>query len=52
VMTKMDKKCSTGQSCIRKEVTSYKIGTLVISINSILIQVFKLAVRLPDERIF
>ena len=29
VMTKMAKKCSTGQSCIRKEVTSYKIGTLV-----------------------
>ena len=28
VMTKMAKKCSTGQSCIRKEVTSYKIGTL------------------------
>ena len=29
VMTKMAKNCSTGQSCIRKEVTSYKIGTLV-----------------------
>jgi hypothetical protein len=31
VMTKMVKKCSTGQSCIRKEVTSYKIHTLVHS---------------------
>jgi hypothetical protein len=28
VMKKMVKKCSTGQSCIRKEVTSYKIHTL------------------------
>jgi hypothetical protein len=28
VMTQMAKKCSTGQNCIRKEVTSYKIGTL------------------------
>ena len=27
-MTKMVKKCSTGQSCIPKEVTSYKIHTL------------------------
>jgi hypothetical protein len=29
VMKKMVKKFSTGQSCIRKEVTSYKIHTLV-----------------------
>jgi hypothetical protein len=28
VMSKMVKKCSTGQSCIQKEVTSYKIHTL------------------------
>jgi hypothetical protein len=28
VMTKMAKKCSTDQSCIRKEVTSYKIHNL------------------------
>jgi hypothetical protein len=31
VMTKMVKKCSTCQSCIRKEVTSYKIHTLAPS---------------------
>ena len=30
MMMKMAKKCSTDQSCIRKEVTSYKIHTLVI----------------------
>jgi hypothetical protein len=30
-MTKMAKKCSTDQSCIRKEVTSYKIHTLVVT---------------------
>jgi hypothetical protein len=29
-MTKMVKKCSIGQSCIQKVVTSYKIHTLVI----------------------
>jgi hypothetical protein len=28
VMTKMVNKCSTGQSCIGKEVISYKIHTL------------------------
>ena len=28
VITKMAKKCSTDQSCIKKEVTSYKIHTL------------------------
>jgi hypothetical protein len=28
-MTKMAKKCSTDQSCIPKEVTSYKIHTLI-----------------------
>ena len=30
MMTKMAKKCSTDQSCIWKEVTSYKIGILVV----------------------
>ena len=34
VMTKMAKKCSTGQSCIRKEVTCYKIGTLVTHVRT------------------
>ena len=29
----MVKKFSTGQSCIRKEVTSYKIGTLIKTID-------------------
>ena len=28
VMSKMANKCSTGQICIRKDITSYKIGTL------------------------
>ena len=31
VMTKKVKKCSTGQSCIPKEVTSYKIHTLAVA---------------------
>ena len=31
VMTKMVKKCSTGQSCNQKEVTSYKIHTLAVA---------------------
>ena len=30
VMTKMAKNCLTDQSCIRKEITSYKIHTLVV----------------------